>query len=117
MLCLPLSINFYEQLPFLGLGGTELHKIIIVHISVCATVEYMWYDTLWWSLTCLFPAHTYFTHIATSRTLLEVVADEFGNLVDPETRQVISAAGGQSPVPPPPWKCQTPAVEFWNTRQ
>lgn len=56
------------------------------------------------------------TSAVSSRSLLEIVADEYGNLVDPATGQVISAAGGQSPMPPPPWKCQTPAIELWNNK-
>lgn len=50
-------------------------------------------------------------HIAhSSRALLFAETDEFGNVIDPETGRVISEAGGQSPLPPPPWVHQTPAI-------
>jgi len=50
-----------------------------------------------------------------SRTLLLTTADEFGNVVDPGTGQVISDTGGQFAVEPPPWKRQSP-VAFNHTR-
>lgn len=45
-----------------------------------------------------------------SRTLLLTTADEFGNVVDPNTGQVISETGGKFAVEPPPWKRQSPAA-------
>ena len=45
-----------------------------------------------------------------SRSLLFTETDEFGNVVDPESGQIISPYGGQSPSPPFPWIYQTPAV-------
>lgn len=60
-------------------------------------------------LTCSTPI----THTAhSSRTLLFAETDEYGNVIDPETGQVISEAGGQSPLPAPPWVHQTPALHL-----
>ena len=64
---------------------------------------------LQWFFFCLLNVVRY------SRVLLEVEADEFGNLVDPETGQVVSPAGSQSPLPLPPWRLQTPALNLWNS--
>jgi len=50
-----------------------------------------------------------------SRTLLLTTADEFGNVVDPNTGQVISDTGGRFAAEPPPWKRQSP-VAYNHTR-
>lgn len=42
--------------------------------------------------------------------------DEFGNVIDPNTRQIISVAGGHTPLPLPPWLDQTPAILRWMNK-
>lgn len=44
-----------------------------------------------------------------SRTLLFTEADEFGNIIDPETGRIVSERGGLTPAPPYPWSLKTPA--------
>lgn len=43
-----------------------------------------------------------------SRTLLNTATDDFGNIIDPDTGNVISQVGGQFATIPPPWKRQSP---------
>lgn len=45
-----------------------------------------------------------------SRTLLHMATDDFGNIIDPDTGGVISQAGGQFAPAPPPWKRQSPVA-------
>ena len=61
-------------------------------------------------LITVFPLSSHTAH--SSRTLLFAETDEYGNVIDPETGQVISEAGGQSPLPAPPWVYQTPALHL-----
>ena len=61
-------------------------------------------------LITVFPPSSHTAH--SSRTLLFAETDEYGNVIDPETGQVISEAGGQSPLPAPPWVYQTPALHL-----
>ena len=51
-----------------------------------------------------------------SRNLLFAETDEFGNVIDPNTRKIISVAGGQTPYPLPPWLDQTPVILAWMNR-
>ena len=50
-----------------------------------------------------------------SRTLLHTATDDFGNIIDPGTGNVISQAGGQFAAVPPPWKRQSP-ITYNNTK-
>jgi len=43
-----------------------------------------------------------------SRTLLHTATDDFGNVIDPSSGDIISQAGGQFAALPPPWKRQSP---------
>ena len=45
-----------------------------------------------------------------SRTLLHTATDDFGNIIDPSTGDIISQAGGQFASHPPPWKRQSPVA-------
>lgn len=51
-----------------------------------------------------------------TRSLLFTETDQFGNVVDPDTGQIISIAGGHTPFPLPPWSDQTPAILQWMNR-
>jgi len=51
-----------------------------------------------------------------SRSLLFAETDQFGNVVDPSTKQIITVAGGKSPYPLPPWLSQPPAILRWMNR-
>lgn len=45
-----------------------------------------------------------------SRTLLNTATDDFGNIIDSNTGNMISQAGGQFAAIPPPWKRQSPVA-------
>lgn len=48
------------------------------------------------------------TSYSSRRTLLHTATDDFGNIIDPSTGNVISEAGGHFAAIPPPWKRQSP---------
>lgn len=51
--------------------------------------------------------------VGTSRNLLFTETDEYGNVIDPNTKNIITVAGGKTPYPLPPWLSQTPVVLEW----
>ena len=49
-----------------------------------------------------------------SRSLLDVSADEFGNMLKSSESGFVGIIKDRTPALPPPWKYQSPAIRPWN---